>query len=127
MISALYQLLRFGTVGLVNTAIGLASIYVVMFFFNTGPLFANAVGYLIGLSVSFFLNRTWTFNNGKPISKVLPRYIVVVVIAYMLNLISLLCSMTIFSINPYLAQLLGIGIYTTCMFLGSRWFVFNHY
>jgi len=118
------QSLRFAAVGLVNTAIGLAAIYAVMFFFQTGPALANAVGYAIGLAVSFLLNRTWTFNSNRPAAHVLPQYLLVAVIAYLLNLGAVLAAISFFSVNLYLAQLLGVGIYTICMFFGCRWFVF---
>lgn len=124
MTGLLRQSLRFGTVGLVNTAIGLAAIYAVMFFFQTGPAIANAVGYAFGLAVSFLLNRIWTFNSNRPVTHVLPQYLLVAAIAYLLNLSVVLAAISYFSANHYLAQLLGVGIYTVCMFFGCRWFVF---
>jgi putative flippase GtrA len=124
MTGLLRQSLRFGAVGLVNTAIGLAAIYAVMFFFRTGPAIANAVGYAIGLAVSFSLNRVWTFSSKGPVAHVLPKYLLVAAICYLLNLGAVLTAISYFSANPYLAQLLGVGIYTVCMFFGCRWFVF---
>ena len=118
------QSLRFGMVGLVNTAIGLNTIYAVMFFFKVGPGIANVVGYAIGLTVSFLLNRAWTFSNKRPIALVLPKYLLVAAICYLLNLGAVLTAISYFSANPYLAQLLGVSIYTVCMFLSCRWFVF---
>ncbi len=118
------QSLRFAAVGLVNTAIGLAAIYAVMFFFQTGPVIANVVGYAIGLAVSFVLNRAWTFSSSRPVAHVLPKYLLVAAIAYLLNLGAVIATISYFSVNPYLAQLLGVGIYTVCMFFGCRWFVF---
>jgi putative flippase GtrA len=57
MIGLVRQSLRFGAVGVVNTAIGLTAIYALMFFFGVGPILANAVGYAIGLVISFAPNR----------------------------------------------------------------------
>lgn len=121
----LRQSLRFGTVGLVNTAIGLAAIYAVMFFFQTGPAIANAAGYAIGLAVSFALNRVWTFNSSRPVAHVLPQYLLVAAIAYLLNLSVVLLGTHHFGVGPYLVQFFGIGVYTVAMFLGCRWFVFQ--
>lgn len=47
MIDAVWQVLRFGTVGLVNTAVGLFAIYVLMYVFDTNLLIANASGYIV--------------------------------------------------------------------------------
>ncbi|MGR9000416.1 MAG: GtrA family protein, partial [Gammaproteobacteria bacterium] len=119
------QSLRFGAVGLVNTAIGLLAIYAVIFFFNTGPAVANAIGYSIGLAVSFALNRIWTFGDGRSIAKVLPRYLLAAAISYLLNLSVVMLGSYHFGVGPYLVQLFGIGIYTVTLFLGCRWFVFQ--
>jgi putative flippase GtrA len=119
------QSFRFGAVGLVNTAIGLLSIYSFIFFFNTNPALANAIGYAIGLVVSFALNRLWTFSNTQSILKVLPRYLAVAGISYALNLCIVLIGMRYFGAGPYLIQLFGIAIYTPTMFIGCRLYVFN--
>lgn len=118
------QALRFAAVGLVNTVIGLAAIYALMFFFGVRPGLANAIGYAIGLSFSFALNLVWTFSSNRPVALVLPKYLLIVVISYLLNLGAVLAAVSILSANPYLAQLLGISIYAVCMFIGCRWFVF---
>ncbi len=119
------QSLRFGVVGLVNTVIGLTAIYAVIFFFNANPALANAIGYAIGLAVSFALNRFWTFGDTRSVEKVLPRYLLAAAICYLLNLAVVLLGTYHFGVGPYLVQLLGIGVYTVTMFLGCRWFVFQ--
>lgn len=119
------QSLRFGAVGLVNTAIGLAAIYALMFFLDVSPSVANAIGYAIGVALSYALNRVWTFGSNRSFSQELPKYFLVVAISYLLNLGLVLIAISSFSINPYLAQLLGVGIYTVFVFFGCRWFVFS--
>jgi putative flippase GtrA len=119
------QSFRFAVVGVLNTAIGLAAIYSVMFFFQTGPAIANVLGYAIGLVVSFVLNRVWTFNSSRPIGHVLPKYLLVAATCYLLNLGVVLVATSALSVNPYLAQLLGVVIYTVSMFFGCRIFVFS--
>ena len=96
-----------------------------MFFFHAGAIVANLLGYAVGLTVSFLLNRMWTFNSSARVARVLPRYILTAGICYLLNLGVVAFSTMHFSANPYLAQLFGVGIYTVCMFSGCRWFVFG--
>jgi putative flippase GtrA len=119
------QALRFGAVGLLNTAIGLLAIYALLFFFDTGPVVANAIGYAAGLSVSFYLNRRWTFADRSPARQALPRYLLLAACAYLLNLSVAVLGTHRFGVGPYLVQLLGIGFYTLAMFLGSRWYAFR--
>lgn len=119
------QSFRFAVVGVLNTTIGLAAIYSVMFFFQTGPAIANAIGYSVGLVVSFALNRVWTFNSSRPIGYVLPKYLLVAATCYFLNLGVVLVATSAHSVNPYLAQFFGVGMYTFCMFFGCRVLVFS--
>jgi putative flippase GtrA len=124
MSSPLGQFLRFCVVGLLNTVIGLTAIFALMFLFRAPPGVANAVGYGVGLSLSYVLNRAWTFR-APPRTGSLRKYVSVVGICYLLNLLTVLAAISLASLNPYLAQLLGMGIYTLCMFIGCRWFVFS--
>ena len=119
------QSLRFAAVGSVNTAIGLIAIFAVIFFFNANPALANAIGYAIGLAVSFVLNRFWTFGDTQSIVKVLPSYVLAAAVSYLLNLSVVLLGTSHFGVGPYLVQFFGISVYTVTMFLGCRWFVFQ--
>ena len=125
MTGLIWQTLRFGIVGLVNTAIGLTAIYAVIFFFNANPALANAIGYALGLAVSFALNRFWTFGDSQSLKKVLPRYLLIATISYLMNLTVVLFGAYYFGVGPYLVQLFGIGVYAVTMFLGCRLFVFK--
>jgi putative flippase GtrA len=119
------QTIRFGTVGLANTSIGLLAIYGVIYFFKADPVIANTIGYTIGMIVSFCLNRRWTFDDSRPIIKLLPRYIFVVATSYLLNLLVVWIGTRWYYVGPYLIQLFGISIYTILMFLGCKLIVFS--
>jgi putative flippase GtrA len=123
-VSLIQQAIRFGLVGIVNTAIGLASIYGLMFFLRTDPATANALGYGVGLATSFLLNRIWTFKSSRPLGKALPRFLMVAAASYMLNLGVVMGGIALFDANPYIMQLVGVGIYTLVMFFACRWLVF---
>jgi putative flippase GtrA len=125
MKNLLRQLLRFALVGLANTAVGLGAIYAVMFFLGTGPAVANAIGYAFGLAISFTLNRGWTFGDKGAAAVLLPRFLLVVGIAYLLNLGAVLAVVARFPDAGYLAQVLGVAVYTVCVFAGCRWLVFT--
>ncbi len=125
MMGLINQSIRFGMVGLINTAFGLLAIYAILFFLDADPVVANAIGYAIGFVVSFTLNRGWTFSDKRPVMKVFPHYLIVAGGAYLCNLGAVVISARHLGANPYQVQLFGVGIYTTIMFLGCRWFVFR--
>ncbi|HWI81799.1 GtrA family protein [Ramlibacter sp.] len=124
MSGLLRQSIRFGVVGAVNTGVGLAAIYGLMFFAGAAPAAANLAGYLLGMGVGFGLNRSWTFASGRPVADLLPRYVLVLALAYLANLAAVLAATSRLAWNPYLAQLAGIALYTFVAFLGCRRFVF---
>ncbi len=124
MRSFVRQGLRFVAVGLINTGIGLLAIYSLMYLFAIGPLAANCVGYAVGFVVSFMLNRFWTFEHRGNIKTVLPRYLLVIVSAYLLNFAIVFIGVRHLGINAYLIQVFGIGVYTVTTFFGCRHYVF---
>ena len=118
-------LVRFLLVGVVNTLVGLGIIYSAMYFLRLDIASANAMGYLIGILVSFSLNKTWTFGSSDRIVSSFVRYLLVLAIAYVANLATVLFVHSRFFLDPYLAQAMGIIPYTAIGYLGSRYFAFR--
>ena len=125
MTGLIRQTIKFGSVGLINTAVGLLLIYSAMYFAGLSPGLANAIGYGVGLLVSFSLNRVWTFQETRPARKFIGPYMMVAGAAYLCNLLVVLVGTSVFHADPYLIQLVGMCFYTTLMFLGSKWLVFR--
>jgi putative flippase GtrA len=125
MIALAIQTMKFLLVGVLNTLTGLAAIYAVMYLTPLDPLTANAIGYVVGLAISFTLNSIWTFKSTNPAKHSLPKYILCAVIAYLLNLATLTLALNTLNINPYIAQLYGIVIYSAFMFTACKLFIFK--
>jgi putative flippase GtrA len=119
------RLLRFLTVGVANTAIGLSSVFAAMRFLDMSEAAANALGYAIGVTFSFVVNRAWTFGDGAPATLSFPRWLVVAGCAYLSNLVVVLAAYRLLGVDPYLSQLLGVPIYTGVGFLGARYYAFR--
>ena len=115
--------LRFMLVGIVNTLVGLGSIFAAKGIFGIGDVAANAIGYGIGLLVSFSLNRSWTFRHNGPVVRAIVAFLIVQAAAYSLNLACVL-GMIEYGIDSYLAQALGMPPYMVVSYLGSRYFAF---
>ena len=119
------RLLRFLTVGVANTAIGLSSVFAAMRFLDMSEAAANALGYAIGVTFSFIANRAWTFGDGAPAIQSFPRWLVVAGCAYLSNLVVVLAAYQFLGVDSYLSQLLGVPIYTAVGFLGARYYAFR--
>jgi len=120
-------LVRFGLVGAVNTALGLAVILLVEFGLKASPVVANAAGYGVGFAVGFGLNRGFVFKSQAGVSAAGPRYLAAVALCYGLNLAVLQGLRAVLpagDLARVAAQLCAMGTYTVTLFLLSRYWVF---
>lgn len=117
------QALRFGLVGLANTALGLVAIYLLMAA-GLGVVLSNVGGYALGMGLSYVLHRWWTFESRAPLARSMPRFVAVTAVAYVLNLAVVVTSMAVLDVEAHAAQALGVLAYAAAGFAGSRWFVF---
>lgn len=117
------QVVRYLLVGVVNTMVGLSIIFALMHA-GVADVVANAIGYAIGLCVSFVLNGKWTFGATALDAGRLLRFLLVVGVAYLANLAALIVARDALGWGGHLGQLAGAVAYTTVGFAGSRWFAF---
>jgi putative flippase GtrA len=118
-------LVKYLLVGVANTGVGLGTIYFAMYFLRLDIIPANALGYSLGILLSFILNKTWTFSSTDRVVASFLRFIIVVAVAYTANLATVLIATLHFNINRYIAQALGMLPYIAIGFLGSRFFAFR--
>jgi putative flippase GtrA len=111
----------------INTLVGLSVIFGLKAFLQANDVFANAIGYLVGLSVSFVLNRSWTFRHEGNIPAAAVRFLAVFLVAYTINLAVVLTLIHGVGVNSYLAQALGMPPYTLAFFLLSKFFAFRRW
>lgn len=118
---ALTELPVFLTIGIFNTILGLVIIFACLYFLAMPPLAANAVGYAIGLAISFTLNGTFTFRQSRLSAGAFGRFLVVFALAYAANAVVV---EVLSPFNRYLAQAVAMPVYTLLSFTGCRVFVF---
>lgn len=127
VISYLYglSLVRFVITGVLNTAVGLGTIFALKWFLNMGDTPANGLGYAVGLVVSYLVNSRWTFLYRESLLPVLPRYVLAVLVAYLTNLACVHLCIKQLHLDTYLAQTLGVIPYAGLSYVLLRWFVFG--
>jgi putative flippase GtrA len=114
---------RFVFVGVVNTLSGLAVIYLSKWLLGMSDAGSNALGYSCGVALSFVLNRNWTFRHSGAAPLALVKFLVVVGVAYAANLAVVMTSIHL-GVNSYVAQALGVPIYTALTYWGSSRYAF---
>lgn len=124
--SELGKLLRFAAVGVLNTVIGLGTIYLLQIGLEQDYRFASAAGYTLGIINSFVLNRAWTFRSrdGRVARQGL-RFLVSAGICWLIQLGFLVLMVEVVRVHEDAAQPVGMVIYTGLNYLANRFFVFS--
>ncbi|WP_246680262.1 MULTISPECIES: GtrA family protein [Mesorhizobium] len=118
------RMLRFGAVGLLNTASGYAVILAGLAL-GLNDILANATGYVTGLVLGFFRNRQWTFTRADGFRLgTLFRYGGIFLVAYNVNLAVAIAVRSAGITESSLVHLEAICVYSVVFCLGSAHFVF---
>lgn len=125
MLLRLPRLLRFGIVGVLNTALAY-SIICLALIWGMGDFAANAMGFAAGLLVSFSLNRHWTFvGRGGTLKRDAGAFAAAWLAAYAINLAVLLLARDCGWVDSPIAQLFANMAFTGSFYLLSSRLVFG--
>jgi len=119
------QFLKFGIVGVSNTLLAFATYTVLLKVFGVWYLAASAIGFIVGATNGFLLNRRWTFKEhvGDALTPV--RWGIVQGCGLALNVLLLLALVDGAGVEKLLGQVLAIGVVTTVTFLANRAWTFR--
>ncbi|MDF2536420.1 MAG: GtrA family protein [Bacillales bacterium] len=122
-----HSFIRFLLVGIINTIIGLGSIYFMTHILSFGYWPATFLGNSIGATVSYFLNRNFTFKSNQAHLQSIIRFVIVIGLSYFLAYYIGAKFVEVCKI-PYgedVAILFGSGGYTLLNYFGQKRFVFS--
>ncbi|MEM3886806.1 MAG: GtrA family protein [Candidatus Methanomethylicia archaeon] len=111
-------------VGLMNTIVGYGIIFSLMYI-GVSPEVSNIIGYAIGITVSYVLNKIYTFKSKAHPKKEFPKFIASLLAAYGLNFVTLIICVRILHINAYVSQIISGAVYTLSGFLFVKYFAFK--
>ena len=112
------KLARYLVVGVINTALGLGTIFVARHF--VADTWANLIGYVVVVPISFLGYRQYAFRDNAAVPAAIARYLIAIGLGYLANRLVLDTSLT-HQIDPYIAQTLGIVAHiAVCYVLLSR-------
>lgn len=116
---------RFAIAGLFNSLIGYATI-VAALALGAPDYLANALGYAVGLCLSFVLHRDWAFVGAGGLRRgVGARYVVAFAIAYTANIAVVASARHFGMIDMPGTHLAAMASYSLCFFLLARHYVFT--
>ncbi|MBN2353695.1 MAG: GtrA family protein [Spirochaetales bacterium] len=115
---------KFLLVGVANTAVGLGSILILINLLGFQYQIANIIGYALGLTCSFFLNKFFTFRSAFFRPAEIVKFLAAFAISYALQLLTLTLSHEVIKIGSNLSTLIGMAVYTMVNFLLNKFFTF---
>lgn len=122
---------RFIIVGIINTAVGTAVMFIAYNLLGCGYWASSALNYIIGSIVSYFLNKYFTFRDYEKGFKKIVRFVLNISICYFLaygiaqNIVYWILSGYDLQIRDNVSMITGMGLFVILNYLGQRLFVFS--
>ncbi|MDQ0218874.1 GtrA family protein [Peribacillus cavernae] len=122
--------IRFLLVGVLNTLVGLSTIFLLMDALAVNYWLSTFIGNGAGAVISFLLNRTFTFKSGVSLKKGGVLFVAVITLCYTVSYgTSEWLSGHLYHLFPVsqqnLAVILGTCIYTVTNYIGQKLIVFK--
>ena len=121
------QAFKFAIVGVINTLINLVVLYIFTEFLGIYYLVSAIFAFIVANINSFLLNKIWTFKENikhKAASRYI-KFVVVSVIALVVNLIFLYAAVEYFKLWYMFAQVLAVILNFLINFFGNKIWTFR--
>lgn len=122
---------KFLLVGVANTIVGAGTMFLLYNLANCSYWLFSAANYIVGGTLSFFLNKYYTFQNKTWSWQQVWKFILNVALCYLVAYgaakplaLRLLSGMPSF-VQENVAMLVGMCFYTVLNYLGQRFFAFQ--
>jgi len=114
----LQQLVSFGAIGVASNA-ALYVLYLALTKFGVGPKTAMTAVFILGVCVTFALNRRWTFRHEGALGRSAVRYAGAYVLAYAINVAALALLVDGAGL-PHRAVMLGLIVVTAGLIFAAQ-------
>lgn len=120
----LRQFVRFALAGGFATIVHYAVMAALIELAGFGTVLATSIGFLIGVAVSFFINRTFTFASQEPLGAAFLKYLGVFMVGLPINS-GLVWGLESLGLHYVIAQPIATAVVLFWNFGGSRLIVFR--
>jgi len=121
----LVQFVKFGIVGVSNTLLTLLVYTLLLKVFGVWYLAASAIGFVVGATNGFLLNRRWTFREHVGDSLTPVRWAVVQACGLAVDELLLYVLVHDAHLDKVLAQVGATAVVTVCTFFANRAWTFR--
>jgi len=124
-VATVKQFIKFGIVGLTNTAISLATYYIAVPQ-GMDKFAATTLGFLLGVTNAYIWNVKWVFKgNSEGFKKTIPKFFATYISTYFLSMLLLYLFVDIGGMNEYAAPILYTLITMFINFFLSKFWTFK--
>lgn len=121
-----FRFIKFGVVGVLNTALDFFVFVTLIRIFDWDPLVANCLSYSVAVSNSYVLNLIWTFRGKNGASFSLQSFLTFVAVNSVGFLIGTFVIWQLKSVVvAELAKIFAIGLTLVWNFCGTKYFVID--
>lgn len=120
------QFVKFAMVGTINTATSLSVYLLLTRMASLDPLVANAGAFIVAVTVSFFLNKNWTFRDQqRAFAKQYSRFFSVSLVGLILSEGIIYVLHKVMSIHDLAAFFVAVGIVMFWNFTANKLWTFR--
>ncbi len=116
---------KFILIGIINTIVGYSIIFSLLYLFGINYVISNAVGYLVGICVSFYLNKNYNFKTVSKNINEFCRFCISFIVSFVINNVSLILFIELFDLPKFIAIIMAGCMYTGTFYLLCRMYVFK--
>lgn len=111
------SLYRYGFVGIISNLL-VYGVFVALIWNTVPPVWATAMCYTLGLSISYLANRSWSFESSADHRSDLPRFLLAYGVGFVATLV-FISVLTLF-LRPEIAQIINIGLTAIVIYVALR-------
>lgn len=125
------RLAKFLLVGVINTLVGTAIMFGLYNLAHCSYWVSSAANYILTSTLSFFLNKYFTFGSREKSVREVVRFAVNIAVCYLLayGMAKPLCIVVLAGVSPVvrdnISMLVGMSLFTGFNYLGQRFFAFR--
>lgn len=108
---------RYAAIGL-GSNLTLYLLFLVMVWADLGAVSSSVICYIFGVTLSYLLNRKWTFASSNAHRQDLPRFLAAYATGFGATLLSI--NALVAPLGPALAQLVTIGVAAGVIYMSLR-------
>ena len=117
-----WQIVRYYSAGLVTNIVGYI-IFLLLVSIGIECKLAASLIYLVGVLISFYINREYVFVSNVSFGSSVPMLILMMFLGYVINMSILFCFVDVLAFDPGIVQLMSALIVSLYFFIFNRFFV----